>query len=298
MGKSIDLILHGARSGEENMTLDREALARAERGEASLRIYGWDRPTVTLGKSQRAEDVAELFPNLPTVSRPTGGGAVLHGFDATVALAMPLEMLGVKPREVRETYTRLVAPLAEALTACGLSCSLAEDRASGSAVDCFASSGRLDLLHSESGRKVAGCALAATRDAALLHVSIPIGTPPEWLRLSPATLSNYANPEWRTVWLSQALTAALRSGYRVKLAALDPKLSVRERTDALLWHEADPLKLNHHVGAVGEYDDYAEELSEASTRSQVQAGIDRMGRWMRTSPHLDATTFLSRRAGF
>lgn len=280
------------------MALDREALARAERGEASLRIYRWDRPTVTLGKSQRAEDVAELFPNFPAVSRPSGGGAVLHGFDATVALAMPLEMLGVKPREVRETYTLLVAPLAQALTACGLPCSLAEDRTNGSAVDCFASSGRMDLLHTETGKKVAGCALAATRDAAMLHVSIPIGTLPDWLRLHPAISSNYSNPEWKTAWFHQVLPAALRGCYRVTLVSLDPNLTVRERTGALLWHEADPIKVNHHVGAVGEYDDYAEELSEASTRSQVQAGLDRMRQWMRTSPNLDATTFLSRRAGF
>ena len=280
------------------MALDREALVRAESGEASLRIYRWDRPTVTIGKSQRSDDVAEIFPNLPAISRPTGGGAVLHGFDATVALAVPLQILGVKPREVRETYTRLVRPLAEALTACGLPCSLAEDRATGGAVDCFASSGRMDLLHTQTGRKVAGCALAATREAALLHVSIPVGTPPDWLRLHPATFANYSNPEWQTRWLAQALPAALRSNFRVNLVSLDPNLSVRERTDALLWHEADPLGVNGSAGAAGEYDDYAEELATASTGTQVQIALDRMRGAMATSPRIDPKPFLARRQGF
>ena len=88
MERSLDLILDGPRGGEENMARDREALARAEGGEASLRVYTWDRPTVSLGRRQRPKDVADLFPGLPTVGRPTGGGGVLHGSDLTVALAV------------------------------------------------------------------------------------------------------------------------------------------------------------------------------------------------------------------
>ncbi|RYG87360.1 lipoate--protein ligase family protein, partial [bacterium] len=242
MGKSIDLILHAERGGHENMDLDRAALERADQGHASLRIYRWDRPTVTLGKSQRPEDVSALFPDLPTVPRPTGGGAVLHGFDVTVALAMPLEMLGVAPRALHETYTRLVTPLARALTACGLPCHLAEEGSQGIGLDCFASAGRTDLIHRETGKKVAGCALAATRSAALLHVSIPVVSPPEWLRLDSTTATHYSNPTWRSEWFAQAFPAALRETYPVSLKTLDPALPPLERAKMILWHEVDLLR--------------------------------------------------------
>ena len=298
MEKRIDLTLHGARGGEENMALDRAALARAEEGTATLRIYSWERPTVSLGRRQSPEDVAELFPGLPTVGRPTGGGAVLHGHDLTVALALPLELLGVRPREVRETYRRMVAPLAEALEACGLPCGLAEDRASEESADCFAGTGRMDLLDARTGRKIVGCALAATRGAALLQASAPASEPPSWLRLDDEVRHRYQNSEWTARWLAQALPAALTEIAPVRLVQLDGTLSPRERTDAVLWFFADPIRVQSRVGAVGEYDQYAEELARAETRNEVQAGLDRMREWTSLPPRIGANEFLRLRGGF
>ncbi|RYG31686.1 lipoate--protein ligase family protein [bacterium] len=219
MAKRIDLILDRARGGEENMALDRAALARAEAGQASLRIYRWDRPSVTLGKNQEAETMAEIFPELPTVVRPSGGGAVLHGFDVTLALAMPLVLLGVAPRELRETYFRLIAPLAESLYGCGLACHLAQDAANRAGPDCFSGAGRLDLLHDATGRKVAGCALVATRAAALLHASIPHDPIPPSLGLTPEVASRYMNPPWR----EKELPDRLRQSWRDRGFDLAPR---------------------------------------------------------------------------
>ena len=299
MSRQIDLILHGARGGEENMDLDREALARAERGQASLRIYGWDRPTVSLGKSQRLEDVLDTFPNLPTVSRPSGGGAVLHGFDVTIALAMPLAMLGVAPRRLRDTYCRLITPLAEALDACGLRCHLAEDRRDRATPDCFASAGRIDLLGEGSARKVAGCALVATREAALLHASVPATEPPVWLRLPPSTLARYRNPVWRHDRFARALPAAWRDlGYDVRLAELDPSLPPDQRASAILWNELDPIGVNYALGALDEYDDYAPSLTAASTVREIEAALLAMRRAMGISISADSKALLQRLRGF
>ncbi len=280
------------------MALDRDALRRAEGGEASLRVYRWNRPTVSLGRSQRPEDVAAIFPDLPTVPRPTGGGAVLHGHDLTVALALPLDLLGVRPKEVRETYRRIVAPLADALDACGLFCWLAEDRATEAGPDCFAGAGRMDLLHAKTGRKVAGCALATTRSAALLQASIPAGAPADALVLDAETRARYTNPLWVPRWLTQAVPAALRELAPVTLTALDPDLSPRERTDAILWNLADPIRVNDALGALGEYDSYAEELALAETGAQIQTGLDRMGGGIGLPPGISADEFLRLRSGF
>ena len=280
------------------MALDRAALKQAESGIATLRIYGWKAPAVTLGKSQKREEIAPLFPNLPLIHRPSGGGAVLHGADVTVALAMPLAMLGVAPRALRETYARMVAPLARALTACGLPCHLAEEQAGGPSRDCFASAGRMDLLHRTTGKKVAGCALAATRAAALLHVSVPARPLPRWLDLDEATKGRYTNSDWRWEWLVQALPAALRQDHRVTLKVLDPDLSAQERAGMMLWHEVDPLGVNAELGALGEYDRYAPEFAAASTPTEFRAAVERLSEWTGTLPVYDEAQWSQRQGGF
>lgn len=247
------------------MALDREALARAEAGEASLRIYRWDRPTVSLGRRQRPEDVAAFFPGLPTVARPTGGGAVLHGSDLTVALAVPLPLLEVRPRELRATYRRLVGPLAEALGACGLPCALAEEREGREEeghADCFAAAGKMDLLHELIGegslrKKIGGCALAATRDAALLHASIPAQPLPTWLSIDDEIAERYSNPVWDAAHFPHALAAAWRAeAIAVDLRELDRNLDPWTRASAVLHQIVDPFGMNEIASsdALGEYD--------------------------------------------
>lgn len=191
---TIEVILDGPRNGAENMALDRRAFARAESGQASLRVYDWAEPTVTLGRSQTPADVESLFPNLPTVGRPTGGGAVLHGWDVTIAAALPLESLGLHGRRLRAIYRVLVEPLAAALSACGLPCAVAgngDERQK----DCFASVGAMDLIGS-GGHKVAGCAMAVSRGAVLLHASVPARQIPALPGVAPETIARYRNQPW------------------------------------------------------------------------------------------------------
>jgi len=129
------------------MALDAQLLESAENeGKPGYRVYGWDGPWVSLGMWQDPERDL-LDPSLvPWVMRPTGGGAVLHGHDVTVALAAPLELIlerrrrrpnaqsrleeGFVPqsRSVRAMYRWLTAPILEALRECGLPAVLAENR--------------------------------------------------------------------------------------------------------------------------------------------------------------------------
>lgn len=148
-----------------------------DRGELAWRVYGWEGPWVSLGRFQRPE---RAVPNgwERWCSRPTGGRAVLHGHDLTLAFVRPLG--GNDTRDLRSIYRRLVAPLAEALTACGLPARLAEGtrhvrKAEGE--DCFAMASPLDLIDPFSGRKVGGCALRVTERAALLQASVPVRPP-------------------------------------------------------------------------------------------------------------------------
>ncbi|GAB5404088.1 MAG: hypothetical protein Aurels2KO_23190 [Aureliella sp.] len=80
------------RSGAENMAVDQAMLdAAAERRIALLRIYRWERPTVSLGYFQKYADYQQhlALHDADCVRRATGGGAIVHHHDWTYSLALP-----------------------------------------------------------------------------------------------------------------------------------------------------------------------------------------------------------------
>ena len=82
------LWLDGAHSPSFNMAADQVLLAHATAfGKPVLRLYQWDRPSVSFGRSQ-------LYPaNIPEgyagIRRPTGGGVVWHDDDLTYTIVLP-----------------------------------------------------------------------------------------------------------------------------------------------------------------------------------------------------------------
>ena len=78
-------------SPEFNMAMDAALLGALRDGEATMpiiRIYLWDRPSVSFGRLQSEAAVEKYYPNLPRVRRPTGGRAVVHGEDLTITAAL------------------------------------------------------------------------------------------------------------------------------------------------------------------------------------------------------------------
>ena len=94
------LIEDGPMDGRLNMAKDWAILTACERGEApaTLRLYGWDRPTLSIGYSQnelRDVDRAQCERrNIPIVRRFTGGRALLHQFEFTYCLVAPIPHSG------------------------------------------------------------------------------------------------------------------------------------------------------------------------------------------------------------
>ena len=158
------------------MAADLALLELAEQGSAGARLYSWDGLWVTLGRFQTAKEA--LARGVPFVVRPTGGRAVVHGHDLTVAIAIPRP---ADSRSVRDLYCQLVQPLTAALSACGLDARMACDTAqSGTgkvSADCFAFSSPNDIVDVTTGLKVCGCAMRITDRAALLQASIPYRVP-------------------------------------------------------------------------------------------------------------------------
>jgi lipoate-protein ligase A len=157
-------------------------------GVPAARVYYWDGPWVSLGRSQVAEKVLLDPEGVRWVKRPTGGSAVLHGHDVTVSLVLRV----VRERSIRDTYRTAIAPLVGALRRFGIDAELGEDSpyvsVGARAVDCFKHISPNDVIDLRTGRKLIGTAMRVTGGFALAQCSIPVGYP----LLDPAAM--YASP--------------------------------------------------------------------------------------------------------
>lgn len=197
--------------GQTNMVKD---LALLEAGIVAARVYSWDGPWVSLGKSQSPD--ADLLPScpIPHVERPTGGHAVLHGHDATIGLAIPMQFVR---RSIRATYRTATLPIIEALRGCGLNAILAADtefvRDQRDRPDCFAAISETDIVDEATGLKICGCALRRSREAVLIQASIPNGPP----LVDPARVFRDPAPNVGLEWDSRGLAKSLEEALRYNL---------------------------------------------------------------------------------
>ena len=93
-------------SPEENMRRDEEALLSFEEDpepEPRFRLYRWDRVCLSLGHFQKEKP----FLRLPTVRRPTGGGALLHGWDLSFSLVDLRKRWGDTPTRIYKKVSEL-----------------------------------------------------------------------------------------------------------------------------------------------------------------------------------------------
>jgi lipoate-protein ligase A len=176
------------------MATDAALLAHARRtGETTLRIYAWERPTLSLGRHERARgrfDAAALrAQGVDAVRRPTGGRALLHHREVTYSVTAPLGVgpVGAGSRETASTapsfgagslgtsYRAINTLLLRALAALGVDAT--EAAATGRALRpdgaaCFAEPGAGELV--VRGAKLVGSAQLREDGALLQHGSILI----------------------------------------------------------------------------------------------------------------------------
>ncbi len=161
-----------------------EALARRRlEGEGTLRIYRWARPSLSLGRNQRARGTYDpmAFQSLgaDVVRRPTGGREVLHDRELTYTLVLPLWT----PGGLRGVYQMVNQALVQALRSLGVTATTAAGRGRTPPPDagaCFRvpAAGEVEV----EGRKLAGSAQVRMGDTLLQHGSLLLG--PASIRLS------------------------------------------------------------------------------------------------------------------
>jgi len=185
----------GAHGARENMRRDSALLEAAAAGELDgtvLRLFAFDPPGITLGRSQAPERELDLDrlrrDGLEWAMRPTGGRAIFHEHEWTFSLVTRPGPGGWAP-DPPSAYARTCALLLRGLRSLGVPVELAagsprgvgapRDR-DGPAAPCFASTARHELLL--HGRKFAGIAQRLVRGALLQQGSLLLG--PGHLRLA------------------------------------------------------------------------------------------------------------------
>ena len=147
-----------------NMAIDELLLIRS--GDCAvpvLRIYGWDRPSVSIGFVQARE--AAPAENYTVVRRPTGGGVVFHDHDLTYTAVIPAGH-SICRLDRTESYRVFHDAVQAALRSFGINTDLADveipKHVNRAFMQCFTTPTRYDVMG--DGRKFAGAAQRRTRD--------------------------------------------------------------------------------------------------------------------------------------
>ena len=184
------LILDPPRDGFRNMALDEALLENCRQGGPAggsfpvLRVYGWNVPTLSLGRFQDAlRAVDEEFcreRGIPVVRRPTGGAAVLHDREVTYCLVGPTREPPFAG-SLLESYRRIASGIAAGLRLLGVEpdSGIAAPRLPRASLpeQCFARASSYEITF--GGRKVVGSAQVRRRGASLQHGSILLDANPE-----------------------------------------------------------------------------------------------------------------------
>lgn len=146
-----------------------------------LRLYGWNPPTLSLGRFQKANEVLDLercrAEGVAVVRRVTGGGVIYHGAELTYALVCAPEQIP-PATSIKDSFRVLTGFLLTFYIRLGLAAAYAADvvpegtRLGAHTAFCFAGRESFDIL--ANGRKIGGNAQRRLKGVIFQHGSIPL----------------------------------------------------------------------------------------------------------------------------
>ena len=190
MGKAWRLILDQKGNGYRNMAVDEAILAHYHLFKIpTLRVYGWEKPFISLGYNQNPQEVLKSQREIPFVRRITGGSAILHHKEITYSLVCSLEDLSLPPG-VKRSYQIICSFLKYFYSQLGLKAGFANDlslkrrkvlKDLGEYKNlCFSTWQHFDLLI--EGKKIGGNAQRRKKNIIFQHGSIPREIDPSCIR--------------------------------------------------------------------------------------------------------------------
>jgi lipoate-protein ligase A len=199
------LLIEPPQSAAHNMAVDEAVAAscRAEVAGPTLRLYAWERPSISLGYFQRPDEIVNLDrcrdAGVPVVARTTGGRAVYHHHEVTYSLVAPIPH-PLFPPTIKGTFAAVARALAAGLAELGVTVDAwIDDRGSATRSTpgarspfCFESVSWYEITL--GGKKLIGSAQRRWKTAFLQHGSLLLAYEPEaaapWFRAasgSPAS---------------------------------------------------------------------------------------------------------------
>ncbi len=202
------LWLDGAHSPFFNMAADHVMLEHsAELSKPLLRIYQWDRPSVSFGRSQHYP--ANIPEGYTVVRRPTGGGVVWHDGDLTYTIVLPVDHT-LALLDMKTSYQFIHQAILAQLESGTF---LKENKDAGvdpRTMQCFRSPSRFDIM-GPTGIKYAGAAQFRCNKGMLNQGSVKLeAAAGDWVQMKTTILRAFecsANAEY-TLWTPGATLLA------------------------------------------------------------------------------------------
>jgi len=157
----------------ENMAIDELLLLEASTlGAPLIRIYDWDRPSVSIGYVQKYEAAPQQ--GYVIVRRPTGGGIVFHDSDLTYTAVIPIDH-SICALDRMESYHVFHRAVLRTLVIFGRRGQLSPDECGPvdrATMQCFTTPTRYDVVCDNA--KYAGAAQRRSREGILHQGSIAL----------------------------------------------------------------------------------------------------------------------------
>ncbi len=181
------IIIDGDNPASFNMAADDFLFEQAQSGAGipTLRLYGWECPSITIGYHQRLEravDIASLL-GTPVVRRVTGGRALLHDAgEITYAVAGDFKRFPELGKDLAESYHRIAEAIIDFYADLGWDAVVAHRDSpvlltgtAGVQKGCFASVSRYEVM--VGGMKSAASSQRRNRTALIQHGAIRFRRP-------------------------------------------------------------------------------------------------------------------------
>ncbi len=175
--------------GRLNMLTDQAILIACNecKSPATLRLYGWKRPTLSIGYSQNISKHVDLKSceknKIPVVRRFTGGRALLHQYELTYSVIAPIPH-HTFPGNLKGSFKRISQAILESLKIGGIEADQVSERKSRKentglkmSPACFSASNHCEIVF--QGKKLVGSAQRRLRSAFLQHGSVILDTNPK-----------------------------------------------------------------------------------------------------------------------
>lgn len=218
----------GTHSPAFNMAVDELLLEQMPQiNSPVLRTYRWDRPSLSIGSSQRFPSDQEI--RYTIVRRPTGGGNVWHDIDLTYTIVLPPDH-PIAELDRMASYKIFHEAMLPMLADLGAHALLKSDETPGvdrATMKCFTSPSRFDLL-AECGKKYAGAAQRRTRNGILHQGSI---------------LLEAAHGDWDL--LESALRQSLADFFHIEYQPVSIPADFEEKAGRLARQKYETREWNH-----------------------------------------------------